>query len=154
MYHLLRSTTQWTIFQFARNIALGQKWYHQGHGQFLIDTYKLEVSNKTEVSNPGSLGPLLLCVNTWYVIIVRDKCCSHLKCLLYVRHILNMAILRYTRCVQKIHGQMLPFLHWLSNRAGITAHNTVTYMQLIGYNMLGVSRLRALQLSSRQRYIA
>ena len=59
-----------------------------------------------------------------------------------------------TRGVQKIRGQMLPFLHWLSNRAGITAHNTVTYMQLIGYNMLGVSRLRALQLSSRQRYIA
>ena len=27
-------------------------------------------------------------------------------------------------------------------------------MQLIGYNMLGVSRLRALQLSSRQHYIA
>ena len=49
----------------------------------------------------------------------------------------------YTRSVQKIRGQMLPFLHWLSKRAGITAHNTVTYMQLIGYNMLGVSRLRA-----------
>ena len=59
-----------------------------------------------------------------------------------------------TRGVQKIRRQMLPFLHWLSNRAGITAHNTVTYMQLIGYNMLGVSRLRTLQLSSRQRYIA
>ena len=49
---------------------------------------------------------------------------------------------------------MLPFLHRLSNRAEITAHNTATYMQLIGYNMLDVSRLRALQLSSRQRYIA
>ena len=59
-----------------------------------------------------------------------------------------------TRGVQKIRRQMLPFLHWLSNRAGVTAHNTVTYMQLIGYNMLGVSRLRALRLSSRQRYIA
>ena len=59
-----------------------------------------------------------------------------------------------TRGVQKIRGQMLPFLHWLSNRAGITAHNTVTYMQLIGFNMLGVSRLRALQLSSRQRFIS
>ena len=59
-----------------------------------------------------------------------------------------------TRGVQKIRGQMLPFLYWLSNRAGITAHNTVTYMQLIGYNMLGVSRLRELQLSSRQRYVA
>ena len=56
-----------------------------------------------------------------------------------------------TRGVKKIRGQMLPFLHWLSNRAGITAHNAVTYMQLIGYKMLGVSRLRALQLSSRQR---
>ena len=50
--------------------------------------------------------------------------------------------------------QMLPFLHRLSNRAGIIAHNTATYMQLIHYNMLDVSRLRALQLSSRQRYIA
>ena len=59
-----------------------------------------------------------------------------------------------TRGVQKIRGQMLPFLHRLSNRAGITAHNTAIYMQLIGYNMLDVSHLRALQLSSRQRYIA
>ena len=59
----------------------------------------------------------------------------------------------YEGCSKK-RGQMLPFLHWLSNRAGITAHNAITYMQLIGYNMLGVSRLRALQLSSRQRYIA
>ena len=65
-----------------------------------------------------------------------------------------VSVVYCTRGVQKIRGQMLPFLHWLSNRAGITAHNTVTYMQLIGYNMLGVSRLRALQLSSRQRYIA
>ena len=60
----------------------------------------------------------------------------------------------YTWDVQKIRRQMLPFLHRLSNRAGITAHYTATYMQLIGYNMLDVSHLRALQLSSRQRYIA
>ena len=59
-----------------------------------------------------------------------------------------------TRGVQKIRGQMLPFLHRLSNRAGITAHNTAIYMQLIGYNMLDVSHLRALQLSVRQRLIA
>ena len=59
-----------------------------------------------------------------------------------------------TRGVQKIRGQMLPFLPRLSNRAGITAHNTAIYMQLIGYNMLDASHLRALQLSSRQRYIA
>ena len=59
-----------------------------------------------------------------------------------------------TRGVQKIRGKMLPFLHRLSNRAGITAHNTATYVQLIGYNIRDVSRLRALQLSSRQRYIA
>ena len=69
---------------------------YQGHGQFLIDTYKLEVSNKTQVSGPRSLGPLLLCVNTWYAIIVQYKCCFHLKSLLCVRHILNMAIPRYT----------------------------------------------------------
>ena len=49
---------------------------------------------------------------------------------------------------------MLPFLHRSINRAGITTYNTAKHMQLIGYNMLDVSRLRALQLSSRQRYIA
>ena len=48
----------------------------------------------------------------------------------------------------------LPFLHRLIHRAGITVHNTATHMQFIGYNMLDVSRLRALKLSSRQRYIA
>ena len=41
----------------------------------------------------------------------------------------------------------------LINRAGITAHNTATHMQLIGYNMFDAIRLRALQLSSRQCYI-
>ena len=65
-----------------------------------------------------------------------------------------MSYVLFTRGVQKIRGQMPPFLHRLTNRAGFTAHNTATYMQLIGYNMLDVSRLRALQLSSRQRYIA
>ena len=59
-----------------------------------------------------------------------------------------------TRGDQKVRGKKLPFLHRLINRAGITAHNTSTHMQLIGYNMLVVIRLRALQLSSRQRYIA
>ena len=49
---------------------------------------------------------------------------------------------------------MLSLLHRLGNRAGITANNTATYMQLIGYNMLDVSHISALQLSSRQRYIA
>ena len=33
-------------------------------------------------------------------------------------------------------------------------HNTATHMQLIGHSMLDVSRLRALQLSSRQHCIA
>ena len=55
---------------------------------------------------------------------------------------------------QKVRGKYLPFLHRLINRVGITAHNTATHMQLIGYKMFDVSRLRALQLSSRQRYIA
>ena len=86
-WYLVCSTIQWTQFQFAQNIALGTKMAppggHQGHGQFLIDTYELQVSNKTQVSYPGSLCPLLLCVNTWYAIIVYDKCCFHLKCLLY-----------------------------------------------------------------------
>ena len=48
----------------------------------------------------------------------------------------------------------MSFLHRLINRAGITTHNTATHMQLIGNNMLDVSCLRALQLSSRQRYVA
>ena len=48
----------------------------------------------------------------------------------------------------------MPFLHHFINRAGITAHNTATHMQLIAYDMRDVSHLRALQLSSRQRYIA
>ena len=60
----------------------------------------------------------------------------------------------YTRGDQRVRGKKLPFQHRLINRAGITAHNTATHMQLICYNMLDVSPLRALQLSSRQRYIA
>ena len=59
-----------------------------------------------------------------------------------------------TRGDQKVRGKKSSFLHRLINRAEITAHNSATHMQLIGYNMLDVSRLRALQLSSRQRYIA
>ena len=59
-----------------------------------------------------------------------------------------------TRGDQKVRGKYLPFLHRLINRARITAHNTATYMQLIGNNMLDVSRLRALQLLTRQHYKA
>ena len=55
---------------------------------------------------------------------------------------------------QKVRGKSLPFLHHLISRAGITAQNTATHKQLVGYKMLDVSRLHALQLSSRQRYIA
>ena len=62
---------------------------HQEHGQFLIDTYRLEVFNKTQVSDPGSLGPLLVCVNARYDTTEYDKCCFHLVCLLYVRHFHN-----------------------------------------------------------------
>ena len=50
--------------------------------------------------------------------------------------------------------KLSPFLHRLINSAGISAFNTAKDMQLIRHNMLYVSRLRALQLSSRQRYIA
>ena len=32
-----------------------------GAGPFSIDTYRLEVLNKTQVSYPVSIGPLLLC---------------------------------------------------------------------------------------------
>ena len=59
----------------------------------------------------------------------------------------------YTSCDQKVRGKKFPFLHRLINRAGITAHNTAAHMQLIGFNLLDVGRLRALQRSSRQRYI-
>ena len=59
-----------------------------------------------------------------------------------------------TRGDQKVRGKKLPFLHRLINIARITAHNTATHMQLIRYNMLDVSRLHALHLSSRQHYIA
>ena len=47
---------------------------HQGHDQFIIVTYKSEVLNKTQVSDPGSLDPLLVYAN----IIVHEKCCFHL----------------------------------------------------------------------------
>ena len=59
-----------------------------------------------------------------------------------------------TRVDQKVSGKWLLFLHRLISRAGITANNTATHMQLIGYNMLNVRRLRALQLPSRQRSVA
>ena len=60
----------------------------------------------------------------------------------------------YTRVDQKVRRKKLPFLHRFINRAGNTAHNTATLMQLMGNIMLDVSRLRTLQLSSRQCYIA
>ena len=63
-------------------------------------------------------------------------------------------VVYYTRGDQKIRGRSLPFLHRLINRAGITSNNIATHMQLIGYNILDVSCLRALQQSSRRRYIA
>ena len=55
-----------------------------------------------------------------------------------------------TMCDQKVHGKLLSFLHCLIDIAGITAHNTATHMQLIGYNMLDVSRLVASQLLAKQ----
>ena len=60
----------------------------------------------------------------------------------------------YTRGDHKVRGKWLPFLNRLINRARITAHNTAIHMLLIDYNLLDVSCLRSLQLSSRQRYIA
>ena len=53
------------MIQFAQNMALRTNMAppggHQGHGQFSIDTYGLElVLNKTQVSDLGSLGTLLL----------------------------------------------------------------------------------------------
>ena len=59
-----------------------------------------------------------------------------------------------TRGDQKLSGKLLPFLHPLINRAGIAENNTATYMRLISYNLFDVSYLRALQLLSRQHYIA
>ena len=37
---------------------------HKGHRQFSIDIYRLEVLNKAQLRYPGSLGPLVLSVNT------------------------------------------------------------------------------------------
>ena len=34
---------------------------NEGHGQISIDTYRSEILNKTQVSDPGSLGPLFVC---------------------------------------------------------------------------------------------
>ena len=53
--------------------------------------------------------------------------------------------------IRKFAENSRHFYTVLINRAGI---NTAAYMKLIGYNMLDFSRLRALRLSSRQRYIA
>ena len=66
----------------------------------------------------------------------------------------NKIFFGITRDDQKVHRKKLPFWYRLINRVGITAHNTATHMQLIGYNMFDVSRLCALQLLSRQWYIA
>ena len=45
-----------------------------------MDAYNtLGVFNKTPLSDPGSLSPLLLCVKTLYDIIEHDKCCLDLK---------------------------------------------------------------------------
>ena len=82
-----------------------------------------------------------------------DFFCSGIQVFFTVES-LSMLYLLVTRGDQEVRGKQLPFLHRLINSAGITAHNTATYTHLICYKMLDVSRLRALQLSSRQRYIA
>ena len=56
--------------------------------------------------------------------------------------------------IRESSRKLFPFLHRLINRAGIRAHNTATHVQLIGHSMLDVSRLNALQLFSRQRYLS
>ena len=81
---------------------------HQWHGQFSIESLRLDILNKTQVSDPGLLGPLLLCENTRYDIIVHDKCCFHLKCLLYVRRFLNMALPIYTSNSNACDSQNIP----------------------------------------------
>ena len=63
-------------------------------------------------------------------------------------------VLVYTRDDPEIRGKRSPFLHLLTNRAEDLEYTTATHMQLICHSMNYVSRLRALQLSSRQRYIA
>ena len=49
-------------------MALGTKMApsgnNQGHDQFSIDTYRFDILKKTQVSDPGILGPLLSCANT------------------------------------------------------------------------------------------
>ena len=48
------------MFKFAPNRALGTKMAPPR----VHHTCRLEFLNKTQVSDPGSLGPLLACVNT------------------------------------------------------------------------------------------
>ena len=49
-------------------MALGTKMAplggNKGHEQFSIDTFRFYIFNKTQVSDLGSLGSLLLCANT------------------------------------------------------------------------------------------
>ena len=59
-----------------------------------------------------------------------------------------------TRGNQHMRGKYSPFLHRLINRAGTSALCTAIHWELISNNMVYVSRLHALQLSSRQRFIA
>ena len=47
-------------------------------------------------------------VITCFDIIVHDKCCFHLKCLLYVRHFLNMAMSIYTSNSNTCISQNIP----------------------------------------------
>ena len=39
---------------------MDHKASHQERGQFAIDTYRYDVSKKTQVSDPGSIGPLFI----------------------------------------------------------------------------------------------
>ena len=54
-----------------------------------------------------------------------------------------------TRGDPEIRGKRSAFLHRLANRAENLTHTTATHMQLICHSMNYVTRLRALQLSSR-----
>ena len=71
------------------------------------------------------------------------------------KRLVVIGALRVNKCEFSVQGgKKLPFLHRLINKTRITAPNTAIHMQLIGNNMRDVSRLRALQLSSRQCCIA
>ena len=79
-----------STFEYAATaLKNGPTRGNQEHGQFSKDTYRLEVINKIQVSDPGSLGPIFC------DMILQNVINALFEFLLYVRHFLNMTMLGY-----------------------------------------------------------